>query len=288
MIRPGRCAGARRPGSAGLVPVLAAVAPQQSVPEPGLVLPDADPGAGRLDPERVRAGHCGPGRRVIRSPSLPLAVIGIITSIGFLAGPVQAGTREGAGHPARLDSRHRSRSVAWKIVLQLATLPVPAWRCQCAERAMHRYALRSPGGRRRSCTPRPACGSQNRRRRPTCEYVSFDDCPGWQNRALVIASVRQGQAAARSRERGAPPPDQPGPRPAGRCSGREVNSRCHQAFTPGAPALLRQPNAQRLPEPPGHDRGTGTRRMRAALRWRGSGARTDTTHCPISAHPPQR
>jgi len=39
------------------------------------------------------------GRRVIRSPSLWLVVIGIITSIGFLGGPVQAGTRERAGHP---------------------------------------------------------------------------------------------------------------------------------------------------------------------------------------------
>jgi hypothetical protein len=31
-----------------------------------------------------------------------------------------------------------------------------------------------------------------------------------------------------------------------------------------------------------------TRKVRVALRWRGSGLRTDTTHCPISAHPPQR
>jgi hypothetical protein len=80
-------------------------------------------------------------------------------------------------------------------------------------------------------------GFQNRRRQLTCEYVSFDDCSGWQDRALVIASARQGQAAARSRERGAPPPDQPGPRPARRCSGREVNGRCYQAFTPGTPGL---------------------------------------------------
>jgi len=79
----------------------------------------------------------------------------------------------------------------------------------------------------------------------TCEYASCDDCSGWQDRALVIASARRRQPAARSRERGAPPPDQPGPRPAGRCSGREVNGRCYQAFTPGAPALLRQPKAQR-------------------------------------------
>ena len=42
------------------------------------------------------------------------------------------------------------------------------------------------------------------------------------------------------------------------------------------------------PEPPRYDRGTRTRRMRVALRWRGSRARTDTTHCPISRYQLQR
>jgi hypothetical protein len=42
------------------------------------------------------------------------------------------------------------------------------------------------------------------------------------------------------------------------------------------------------PEPPGYDRGTRTRRVRVTLRWRGSRARTDTTHCPISRHQLQR
>ena len=42
------------------------------------------------------------------------------------------------------------------------------------------------------------------------------------------------------------------------------------------------------PEPPGYGRGMRTRRVRVALRWRGSRPRTDTSHCPISAHTPQR
>jgi hypothetical protein len=36
---------------------------------------------------------------------------------------------------------------------------------------------------------------------------------------------------------------------------------------------------------PSHQR---TREMRAALTWRDSRPGTDTIHCPISAHPPQR
>jgi hypothetical protein len=57
-------------------------------------------------------------------------------------------------------------------------------------------------------------------------------------------------------ERGALPPDQPGPLSAGRCSGREVNGRFYQGIhTPGRrPCCISQTRSR--PEPPGYDRGT--------------------------------
>ncbi len=73
-----------------------------------------------------------------------------------------------------------------------------------------------------------------------------------------------------------------------RCSGREVNGPCYQGIHTSGRRPCCVSRTRSGPEPPGYDRGTRTRRVRAALRWRGSRARTDTTHCPISAHPPQR
>jgi hypothetical protein len=59
------------------------------------------------------------------------------------------------------------------------------------------------------------------------------------------------------------------------------------SHTSGAPALLLS-QTRSGPAPPGYDCGTRTRRVRVALRWRGSRARTDTTHCPISRYQLQR
>jgi hypothetical protein len=71
-----------------------------------------------------------------------------------------------------------------------------------------------------------------------------------------------------------------------RCSGREVNGRCYQGIHTSGRRPYCVSRTRSGPEPPGYDRGTRT--VRVALRWRGSRARTDTTHCPISRHQLQR
>ena len=75
------------------------------------------------------------------------------------------------------------------------------------------------------------------------------------------------------------------------CFGSALGAR-QRPLLPGIHTSGRRPccisRTRSGPEPPGYDRGTDTRGVRVALRWRGSRARTDTTHCPISRHQLQR
>jgi len=64
-----------------------------------------------------------------------------------------------------------------------------------------------------------------------------------------------------------------------RCSGREVDGRCYQGIHTSEHRLCCVSRTRSDPEPPGYDRGTRTRRMRVALRWRGSRPRRDTAVC---------
>ena len=67
----------------------------------------------------------------------------------------------------------------------------------------------------------------------------------------------------------------------GRCSLREVDGRRYQGIHASERRLCCVSRTRSSPEPPGHDRGTRTRRMIATLRWRSLRPRTDTARCPI-------
>jgi hypothetical protein len=113
----------------------------------------------------------------------------------------------GRGSP-RAWSMSRTRTRTWGMS------PAQTWSGSCA----------------RTC-PKPQCGGlrvprrRSRRYSRSCPRSASPRSPSVQMRTKRGCSREQ--AAARSRERGAPPPDQPGPRPAGRGSGREVNGRCY-------------------------------------------------------------
>jgi hypothetical protein len=71
-------------------------------------------------------------------------------------------------------------------------------------------------------------------------------------------------------------------------SRRESTVAVTRASTPRDAGFAAPAKRAAAPEPPGYDRGTRIRKPRVALRWRGSWARTDTTHCPISRYQLQR
>jgi hypothetical protein len=73
-----------------------------------------------------------------------------------------------------------------------------------------------------------------------------------------------------------------------RCSGREVIGRCYRGIHTSGRRPCCGSQTRSGSEPPGYDRGTRTRRVRAAVRWRGSRARGDRPHYPILLYKPQR